>query len=142
MAGTLGGLTVLDDEKIVGSYTTATSELKHNWITAIVPVGNEWMIGTYGAGIMSLDASGHFQLLEAATGKFEVNPNAMLATAKHVFTGTLGHGLYVYNRESRRWAVVRDGLPSNSVTALAASGGYLYVGTDNGLVRIVEQNLQ
>ncbi|MBZ5629294.1 MAG: hypothetical protein LAO06_10570 [Acidobacteriia bacterium] len=141
MAGTLGGLTVLDGEKIVGSYTTATSELKHNWITAVVPVGNEWMIGTYGSGIMSLDASGHFQPFDAATGKFEVNPNAMLATAKHVFAGTLGHGLYVYSRESRRWTVVRDGLPSNSVTALAASGGYLYVGTDNGLVRIVEQNL-
>jgi ligand-binding sensor domain-containing protein len=141
VAGTLGGLTVLDDEKIVTSYTTATSGLKHNWITAVVPVGNEWMIGTYGAGIMSLDASGHFQPLEAATGKFEVNPNAMLATPKHVFAGTLGHGLYVYNRESRRWTAVHDGLPSESITALAVSGGYLYVGTDNGLVRIVEQHL-
>ena len=91
--------------------------------------------------MMSLDSGGHFQPLEAGTGKLEVNPNAMLATAQHVFAGTLGHGLHVYNRESRRWTVVRDGLPSENVTALAVSGGYLYVGTDDGLVRIVEQNL-
>ena len=30
------------------------------------------------------------------------------------------------------------GLPSKNVTALAAGGGYLYIGTDNGLVRIAE----
>jgi ligand-binding sensor domain-containing protein len=59
-----------------------------------------------------------------------------------VFAGTLGHGLYVYDRESQRWTVVRDGLPSENVTALAASGGYVYVGTDNGLVRIGEQNFR
>ncbi|MBZ5647445.1 MAG: hypothetical protein LAN37_09510 [Acidobacteriia bacterium] len=142
LAGTLGGLSVLDDEKIVGSYTTATSELKANWITAVIPLGNGWIVGTYGAGIVKLDATGHFQPFEVATDKFEVNPNALLATAKHVFAGTLGHGLYVYDRESQRWTVVRDGLPSENVTALAASGGYVYMGTDNGLVRIAEQNFR
>jgi ligand-binding sensor domain-containing protein len=33
-------------------------------------------------------------------------------------------------------------LPSQNVTALALSKGYIYVGTDNGLVRIQEQKLQ
>ena len=33
------------------------------------------------------------------------------------------------------------GLPSANVTALAAANGYLYVGTDNGLVRVQEEKL-
>ena len=51
-------------------------------------------------------------------------------------------GLYVYDRKSERWSVIRDGLPSSNVTALAAANGFIYVGTDNGLVRIPEQKLQ
>lgn len=141
MAGTLGGISVLDKEELLANYTTATSGLKHNWITAIVPVGREWMVGTYGAGILRLDRSGHFEPFEVATDKFEVNPNAMLATDEHVLAGTLGRGLYVYSRASGRWSVIERGLPSANVTALAAANGSIYVGTDNGLVRIREQNL-
>lgn len=141
MAGTLGGISVLDKEELLANYTTATSGLKHNWIAAIVPVGREWMVGTYGAGILRLDRSGHFEPFEVATDKFEVNPNAMLATDEHVLAGTLGRGLYVYSRASGRWSVIERGLPSANVTALAAAKGSIYVGTDNGLVRIREQNL-
>jgi ligand-binding sensor domain-containing protein len=72
----------------------------------------------------------------------EINPNAMLVTPQHVFAGTLGKGLYVYDREKQRWTVLTDGLPSLNVTALTESDGTIYVGTDNGLVRIQEQKLQ
>jgi ligand-binding sensor domain-containing protein len=72
----------------------------------------------------------------------EVNPNAMLVSSDHVFAGTLGDGLLVYDREKRRWSVLREGLPSGNVTALAQSNGYVYVGTDNGLVRIEEKKLR
>ena len=142
LAGTLGGISVVGHEEVQTNYTVGNSGLKHNWITAIVRVGNEWMVGTYGAGVLRLDDEGRFFSMEKATGSFEVNPNAMLATASHVFAGTLGRGLYLYDRTSGRWSAVTEGLPSASVTALAASGGYLYVGTDNGLVRIEEQKLQ
>jgi ligand-binding sensor domain-containing protein len=37
---------------------------------------------------------------------------------------------------------VHTGLPSLNVTALAARDGYIYIGTDNGLVRILERNLE
>jgi len=66
----------------------------------------------------------------------------MLVTERHVLAGTLGKGLYVQDRDSGRWSVITRGLPSLNVTALAVSNGYLYVGTENGLVRISEQNLQ
>lgn len=141
MVGTLGGLSVLGDDTVRLNYTTASSGLKHNWITAVVPVGEEWMIGTYGAGIVYLDHLGRFHPFDKATAPFEVNPNAMQVTSRHVFAGTLGKGLYVYDRENGRWTEIHDGLPSFNVTALAESNGTLYVGTDNGLVRLQEQKL-
>jgi len=36
----------------------------------------------------------------------------MLVTHDHVFAGTLGHGFYVYDRESERWFAIEQGLPS------------------------------
>lgn len=141
MAGTLGGLSVMTRGEITANYTTTSSNLKHNWISAIVPVGSEWMVGTYGAGVLGLDGSGHFHSFELGSGPFEVNPNAMLVTTSYVLAGTLGQGLYLYDRQSARWSSIRDGLPSLNVTALAAANGYIYVGTDNGLVRIPEQKL-
>lgn len=142
LVGTLGGLSVLGKETVRVNYTAgAASGLKHNWITAVVPVGEEWMVGTYGAGILSFDRAGHFHSFEKATGPFEINPAAMLVTPSHVFAGSLGRGLYVYDRATARWRVVTEGLPSPNVTALAESRGYVYVGTDNGLVRIEEQKL-
>jgi ligand-binding sensor domain-containing protein len=142
MAGTLGGLSFLNKGDISANYTTANSNLKHNWITAVVPLGSSWLVGTYGAGVLELDQAGRFHSLEMATGDFEVNPNAMLVTPTYVLAGTLGRGLYVLDRNSQRWLEIRDGLPSLNVTALAAVNGYIYIGTDNGLVRIPEQKLQ
>jgi ligand-binding sensor domain-containing protein len=141
MAGTLGGLSLLEKGDVRVNYTTATSGLKHSWITAVVPIGDEWMVGTYGAGVLGLDRSGHFHSFENATGQYEINPNAMLVTKDHVFAGTLGKGLYVYEKQSGRWFAIEEGLPSLNVTALAAASGYLYIGTDNGLVRVSEQKL-
>ncbi len=141
LAGTLGGISVLDHEQVITNYTTATSGLKHNWISAVAAEGNSWILGTYGAGIERLNPDGKVETFEIASGKFDVNPNAMLVTERHVFAGSLEHGLYSQNRESGRWTVIAEGLPSRNVTALAADNGYIYIGTDNGLVRLPEQNL-
>ena len=140
-AGTLGGLSLIEKEAVQTNYTVGSSGLKHNWITAVVPVGDDWMVGTYGAGIVGMDRAGHFHAFETGTAAFEVNPNAMLVTPRHVFAGSLGKGLYVYDRETSRWTVLSEGLPSLNVTAIAESKGIVYVGTDNGLVRIEEQKL-
>jgi ligand-binding sensor domain-containing protein len=141
MAGTLGGISILEKGNVATNYTTANSNLKHNWITAVVSVGSEWMVGTYGAGVLGLDRSGHFHTFDVGTGNFEVNPNAMLVTQDFVLAGSLGKGLYLYDRTSGRWSVIEQGLPSLNVTALASANGYIYVGTDNGLVRIPERML-
>jgi len=142
LAGTLGGLSVLDDGQVRMNYTTANSGLKANWITALARVGDEWFVGSYGGGIFRLDATGRCERFPDATGNFVVNPNAMLATAQRVYAGTLERGLYVYDRSVGRWSNVTAALPSPNVAALAVRNGYLYIGTDNGLIRILEQNLR
>jgi ligand-binding sensor domain-containing protein len=142
VAGTLGGISLMNDDQILTNLTTASSGLKHNWVTAVVPVDGDWFLGTYGAGVMRMTAEGKIEAMEVATTATEVNPNAMLTTKDHVLAGTLGNGLYVYDRRRERWSTVTSGLPSMNVTALAEIGGYIYVGTENGLVRIAEARLQ
>jgi len=142
MVGTLGGLSAVQKGFVKANFTAGNSRLKQNWITAVARVGDEWMIGTYGSGVMGLDSSGRFHTYQTATAAVEINPGAMLATRDHVFAGTLGHGLYIYDRQTQRWTIVSDGLPSSNVTALAEGNGYIYVGTDNGLVRIEENKFQ
>jgi len=141
LAGTLGGLSLLEGDQVRANYTTATSALKHNWITAALPLDNQWWIGTYGAGVARMDLAGKIETFSGLDGVV-VNPNAMLATGNLVLVGTLGKGLYVMERGSGRWSAVTQGLPSLNVTALAASHGYVYVGTDNGLLRIPEPRLE
>ncbi|MBI3682377.1 MAG: hypothetical protein HY235_18515 [Acidobacteria bacterium] len=140
LAGTLGGVSVLDNGAVKASYTTANSGLRHNWVSALVSAGNEFFAGTYGAGIFRFDGDVWRSFPDLAT-PFEVNPNAMVATDTAVYAGTLGHGLAVYNRATGRWSFFLAGLPSTNVTALAAAHGVLYVGTDNGLVRLPERSL-
>jgi len=142
LAGTLGGLSVLSRGAVAASYTTANSRLKHNWITAIVRVGQDWFVGTYGAAVMRLTPSGAWEQFDDLKTATVINPNAMLTTAAHVYAGTLGGGLLVYDRDKDRWRISSTGLPSMNVTALAAGGGALYIGTDNGLVRIAEEAIQ
>jgi ligand-binding sensor domain-containing protein len=144
-AGTLGGLSLLDRDAVTVSYTTANSGLKHNWISALARVGDDWFAGTYGAGVMRLDSSGHWSNM---TPPFEVNPNAMVQPGGSqsggvVYVGSLGKGLWVYSGVySRRWRNVTAGLPSLNVTAVAVGNGFVYAGTDNGLVRFREGDLR
>lgn len=143
LAGTLGGASLLDDDQVRASYTTATSTLKHNWITAALHVDDDWWVGTYGAGVMRMSNKqpGRFEPADGASGDLIVNPGAMLATDRLILAGTLDRGLYVMDRNSERWMAITDGLPSLNVTALASANGYIYVGTENGLVRIAERRL-
>jgi len=142
LAGTLGGLSIFENGIVKVSYTTSNSRLKHHWITALARVGDDWFAGTYGAGVLRLDQMGQWRSFVDASDAFVVNPNAMLVTENRVYAGTLDRGLYAYDRRTGRWTVIAAGLPSRNITALAARGGYLYIGTDNGLVRILEQNLE
>jgi len=141
LAGTLGGLSILDGEMVRTSFTTSNSGLKHNWITAIVRAGDAWFVGTYGAGVLKLDALGHWQSFNEMTGSIEINTNSIVATPAAVYAGTLDRGIAVYNIASGRWSFWMAGLPSPNVTAVEARAGMLYIGTDNGLVKVPESTV-
>jgi ligand-binding sensor domain-containing protein len=142
MAGTLGGLSVLQDGIVRANYTTANSHLRHNWITAMAKVDSEWFAGTYGAGVLVFDPNGDWHNFPDLKPSLVINQNALAVSPTRVYAGSLGEGLYVYDRASKRWWRTTVGLPSLNVTALAVAGGYLYVGTDNGLVRMAEERVR
>ena len=139
MVGTLGGVSVLGSGVVRANYTTSNSGLKHNWVTSVAKVGDAWFVGTYGAGVVRYSsASGweSFADVQALGADAVINPNALLVTPTKVYAGTLGRGLWIYDRTTERWSAWTDGLPSWNVTALASDGTHIYVGTDNGLVSI------
>jgi ligand-binding sensor domain-containing protein len=142
VAGTLGGLSLLEAGQVRKNLTAATSGLKHNWITGLAAVGNEWLVGTYGAGVLRLGADGKVTSTEATRTGVVVNPTAMVADGRVVLAGTLGQGLLVGDAGGTRWRTVSAGLPSLNVTALAIRNGVVYVGTENGLVKISEDKLR
>jgi ligand-binding sensor domain-containing protein len=82
-----------------------------------------------------------WETFEDMRGNIEINPNAMVATPGAVYAGTLDRGLAVYNMSSGRWGFFTAGLPSRNVTAVEARSGVLYVGTDNGLVKVPESTV-
>jgi len=141
VAGTLGGLSLLSGDSVHRNLTTANSGLRHNWITALAAVGNEWLVGTYGAGVLRLGADGSIVATEATRQGVIVNPTTMAGDGRMVLAGTLGQGLLVADATGTRWKTITAGLPSLNVTALAIRGGVVYVGTDNGLVKIAEDKL-
>jgi ligand-binding sensor domain-containing protein len=141
LVGTLGGLSLLSGGQVQRNLTTANSGLKANWITALAKVGDDWLIGTYGAGVFRLDSAGTVTATEAAKNGMIVNPGAIVADGRLVLAGTLSQGLLVADASGTRWHSVTAGLPSLNVTALAIDKGMVYVGTDNGLVKISEDKL-
>ncbi len=149
LAGTLGGLSILESSVVIRNLTVTNSALGHNWITAaaLLPDGAT-LLGTYGAGLERLslarDGTPTFTAIDLPAGApkdLVVNPNALLVTGTHIYAGTLGHGLLTYTNATGQWALVTEGLPSLNVTAFASRKDELYVGTDNGLVRIAEASL-
>ena len=142
VAGTLGGVSLLKNALVQTSLTTANSNLSQNWITGSVTVGDDVYLGTYGSGVVRMDARHDVQSFREFTGqRVEINANAMLSTNFGVYAGTATQGLAYLPKGQQRWRFWKSGLPSASVTALAADDNYIYIGTDNGLVRIPERNL-
>ena len=58
MAGTLGGLSVLESGVVRSATRRRIRRLRHNWVTAIARSGSDAFVGTYGAGVIQLSADG------------------------------------------------------------------------------------
>lgn len=134
-AGTLGGLAEIQNKKVVRTFKDSTSNLKTNWVTALVSVNERIFIGTYGGGLFELLPSGEIHSFEAETGKFTVNPNAIFATENKLFIGTL-EGTKIYDLEKQSWKTVKNILPAETVMAITGDEENIYFGTTNGIAKI------
>jgi hypothetical protein len=146
LAGTLGGFSLVKNGLVTASFTTANSGLHQNWITASAQDGSNVYLGTYGSGVVKLTESGalepfRVQNLTDVPARVEINPNALWVSATAVYAGTASQGLAILRKGSERWHFVTAGLPSLNVTAIAGRDGVLYVGTENGLVKVAESAL-
>jgi ligand-binding sensor domain-containing protein len=134
--GTLGGISVLEEGRIAFSWNTANSGLVANWVNALAVLGPKLFVGTYGGGIQSVEGDGQWTDYSESIGRFEVNPNAMAVDGSRLYTGTLDRGIQIYDSSQDRWQQLREGLPSQNVTAFAFTSDRVLVGTDRGLVEI------
>lgn len=134
-AGTLGGLAEIQNKKVIRIFKDSNSNLKTNWVTALVSINERIFIGTYGGGLFELLPSGEIRSFEAETGKFTVNPNAIFADENKLYIGTL-EGAKIYDLERQKWANVKNILPSETVMTIAGDDENIYFGTTNGIAKI------
>lgn len=134
-AGTLGGLAEIQNKKVVRTFKDSNSNLKANWVTALVSVNERIFIGTYGGGFSELLPSGELHSFEAETEKFTVNPNAVLADENKIYLGTL-EGAKIFNLQTQKWSSVKNILPAETVMAITSDEENVYFGTTSGIAKI------
>jgi len=134
-AGTLGGLAEIQNKKVIRTFKDSNSNLKTNWVTALISINERIFIGTYGGGLFELLPSGEIRSFEAETGKFTVNPNAIFADENKLYIGTLA-GAKIYNLERQKWANIKNILPSETVMTITGDDENIYFGTTNGIAKV------
>jgi hypothetical protein len=92
--GTLGGVSVIENLKVVKSFRPGESPLKSGWVSALALLGDDLYVGTYGGGIQKL-SKGKVWVSYDEIGGFEVNQGAMLVTDGKLLVGSTDRGLLV-----------------------------------------------
>jgi len=139
LVGTLGGLNEVSDLKVLSSHTRESGGLRSAWITALLPLDDGILVGTYGGGLSLYREEGVVEL-DSAHADAEVNFNAMARAGGFLLVGTLRHGLLV-GRDPDTWRSLTDGLPSPNVTAVQPLGDRILLGTDAGLLLLPLEHL-
>lgn len=134
-AGTLSGLALVEDGRVVRVFKDSNSNLTTNWVTALSMVGSRLFVGTYGGGIFELTAAGELHSFVSETGRAVVNPNAMWTDGSRLYAGTLD-GVLIFDLRSQKWTHVRQELPSRMVLSVTGDENYVYFGTTSGIARV------
>jgi ligand-binding sensor domain-containing protein len=120
-----------------------TGELPDDFVTALLPFGDDLWVGTYASGLARRTSARVWtQLAEPEIPSNWINPGALAAWRERIWAGTVERGLMVSPRQrpgdrEGRWTTLVEGLPSADVTALAADDDGLWVGTRGGVARVV-----
>ncbi|PYS20531.1 MAG: hypothetical protein DMF72_20900 [Acidobacteria bacterium] len=134
-AGTLSGLALIEDGRVVRVFKDSNSNLTTNWVTALCVVGSRLFIGTYGGGVFELTPAGELHSFASEAGRSVVNPNAMWTDGARLYAGTL-EGVMVFDLHSQNWTRVTDELPSRTVLSITGDEHFVYFGTTGGIARI------
>lgn len=138
------GVSMLDGDQwlnlsvATGLIAAGAPETTSEEITAIDKdaQGRIW-VGTH-AGLSIWNGDAFFNLTQA-NGLPSADITALQADASGVWIGSNGGGLYRFEQNQLQLFTVDNArLPSNRITALAASENTLYVGTDQGLAEFVD----
>ncbi len=146
LVGTPSGLGYVEDLKVRWRVASGEGKLPHPWITAILPVEDGVLIGTYGGGLTrrvgAMYDPGEWRPFNETEG-LKINTGCLVSANGRVYAGTDGAGLYRLSMDGTRFERLKLSLPSPRVTALFEKDGFLYIGTDEGLTRWpVERDVQ
>ena len=133
--GTLGGLTEIENNRVVRTFKDSNSNLTTNWVTAICRADERIFIGTYGGGIFELLPSGEIRSFESDAGKFVVNPNALFSDGERLYAGTLT-GAKILDLQNGKWKSIKSILPSETVMSINENDKNIYFATGNGIAQI------
>ncbi len=146
LVGTPSGLGYVEGLKVRWRVASGEGRLPHPWVTAILPTKAGVLVGTYGGGLTlrvgGMSDKGEWKAF-AETAGLKVNTGCLVVADGRVYAGTDGAGLFRLSRDGTRFERLKLSLPSQRVTALLETGGFLYIGTDEGLTRWpVERDVQ
>jgi hypothetical protein len=143
--GTPSGLGALAGRRVLWRTTGGEGKLPHPWVTALLPQEDGLLVGTWGGGLVRRRETGRAATPRGdgaswepfvETERLEVSPGALAATEGRAWVGTDADGLWRQSKDRSRFERSRAALPSARVTALLAEPGALWVGTDQGVVRL------
>ncbi len=146
LVGSPSGLGYIEDLKVRWRVASGEGKLPHPWVTAILPLEDGVLIGTYGGGLTrrvgAMSDPGEWRPFNETEG-LKVNTGCLVSANGRVYAGTDGTGLYRLSMDGTRFERLKLSLPSPRVTALFEKDGFLYIGTDEGLTRwSVERDVQ
>jgi hypothetical protein len=146
LVGTPSGLGYVEDLKVKWRVASGEGRLPHPWVTAILPLKDDVLVGTYGGGLVrrtgALSDAGDWRPFPETAG-LKVNTGCLVVANGRVYAGTDGTGLFRLTLDGTRFERLKLALPSQRVTALVAKDDLLYIGTDEGLTRwSVERDVQ
>jgi ligand-binding sensor domain-containing protein len=134
-AGTLNGLVLIEDGRVIRVFNDTNSNLTPNWVTALCLVGSRLFVGTYGGGVFELTPGGEIHSFASEAGRSVVNPNAMWTDGARLYAGTLD-GVVILDLHSQKWTHVKEELPSRTVLSITGDEKYVYFGTTSGIARV------
>lgn len=138
LVGTPSGLGYVEGRSVRWRVASGDGALPHPWVTGILPTADGVLVATYGGGLTrragTMAEKGAWAAF-AETAGLKINTGCLFTAAGRVYAGTDGQGLLRLSKDGSRFERLKLSLPSPRVTALAEMGGFLYIGTDEGLTR-------